>query len=178
MRKQIKRGRRQSGFTLIEVMVAIVVLLAGVIGVAQLVPAAAYLNGQNRADSSSMVYAQREMDEFIDQGMSTAASFTDEQGNTCNLGSTATFNTAVGNPLTTLNGHVAIDFSGSQVSGYGYYYTDPSDTTNAIYDVRWAIITNGPASGTITSRRIILGVKKKSGDTPLQPVTLDSTVYR
>jgi len=110
--------------------------------------------------------------------MSTAASFNDEQGNTCNLGSTSTFNTAVGNPLTTLNGHVAIDFSGSQVSGYGYYYTDPSDTTNAIYDVRWAIITNGPASGTITSRRIILGVKKKSGDTPLQPVTLDSTVYR
>lgn len=178
MRKQSKLGRRQSGFTLIEVMVAIVVLLAGVIGVAQLVPAAAYLNGQNRADSSSMVYAQREMDEFIDQGMSTAASFTDEQGNTCNLGSTSTFNTAVGNPLTTLNGHVAIDFSGSQVAGYGYYYTDPSDTTNAIYDVRWAIITNGPASGAITSRRIILGVKKNSGDTPLQPVTLDSTVYR
>lgn len=178
MRKQSKLGRRQSGFTLIEVMVAIVVLLAGVIGVAQLVPAAAYLNGQNRADSSSMVYAQREMDEFIDQGMSTAASFTDEQGNTCNLGSTSTFNTAVGNPLTTLNGHVAIDFSGSQVAGYGYYYTDPSDTTNAIYDVRWAIITNGPASGRITSRRIILGVKKNSGDTPLQPVTLDSTVYR
>jgi hypothetical protein len=152
------------------------VLIAGVIGVAQLVPAAAYLNDQNRADSTSMVYAQREMDEFIDQPL-TSTSFTDQQGNTCNLGSSSSFNTVVGNPVTTLNGHAAISFSGSQVSGYGYYYQDPADTTGAIYDVRWAVITTG-TSGNITSRRILLGVRKKSGDNPFNPITLDATVEK
>jgi prepilin-type N-terminal cleavage/methylation domain-containing protein len=166
----------QRGFTLIELMIAIVVLVVGVVAVAQLVPAAIFLNSRNRSDSSSLVYAQREMDQFANQPLTGPITFVDQQGNTCNLGGNTVFNTRVGSPVTTVGGHVAIDFSGGQVAGYSYTYTDPTDATLA-YDVRWAVINTG-AAGNIYSRRFILGVRKSGGDTPLPPVTLDTTVSR
>jgi prepilin-type N-terminal cleavage/methylation domain-containing protein len=172
---QKKQGRRQQGFSLIELMIAVVVLVVGVVGVAQLVPAAIFLNSRNRADSGSLVYAQREMDQFVSQPL-TSNTYTDQQGNACNLGGSVSFNAVVGSPVTTVGGHVAINFAGAQVAGYSYNYTDPTDpTTN--YDVRWAVINTGAATS-VFSRRFILGVQKSGGDTPLPPVTLDSTVSR
>jgi prepilin-type N-terminal cleavage/methylation domain-containing protein len=171
-----KKKLVQQGFTLIELMIAVVVLVVGAVAVAQLVPAAIFLNSRNRADSSSLVYAQREMDQFANQPLTGPVTFVDQQGKTCNLGGSTVFNTPVGSPVTTVGGHVAIDFSGGQVAGYSYTYTDPTDATLA-YDVRWAVINTG-AAGNIYSRRFILGVRKSGGDTPLPPVTLDTTVSR
>jgi hypothetical protein len=151
--------------------------VVGVVAVAQLVPAAMFLNGRNRADTGSLVYAQREMDQFVSQPL-TSNTFNDQQGNPpCNLGGNTVFNAVVGNPVTTVAGHVAINFTGAQVAGYGYYYTDPADTSATSYDVRWAVINTG-AAGQVYSRRFILGVQKRAGDTPLPPITLDSTVSR
>jgi len=175
-RVSFEKQKGQQGFTLLELMIAVVVLLAGVLAVAQLIPAAMFLSGANRTDSSSLVYAQRELDQFVEQPLS-ATSFTDQQGNVCNLGSTVTFNTAVGSPLITFAGYTTIDFSQSLVGGYSYYYTDPQDTSGTSYDVRWAVISNG-TPGNVTSRRIILGVRKQGGNTPLQPVTLDTMVEK
>ncbi|HSY30798.1 MAG TPA: prepilin-type N-terminal cleavage/methylation domain-containing protein [Verrucomicrobiae bacterium] len=172
---QNRKQLAQQGFTLIELMIAVVVLVVGVVAVAQLVPAAIFLNSRNRADSSSLVYAQREMDQFVNQPL-TSNTFTDQQGNVCNLGGSVTFNAVVGSPVTTVGGHVSINFTGGQVAGYSYYYTDPLDATTR-YDVRWAVINTG-AAGSVYSRRFILGVQKSAGDTPLPPVTLDSTVSR
>src|ERR1700722_2768059 len=168
-----RKRRGQQGFTLIELMIAVVVLVVGVVAVAQLVPAAIFLNSRNRADSSSLVYAQREMDQFANQPLTGPVTFVDQQGNTCNLGGNTVFNTPVGSPVTTVGGHVAINFTGAKVGGYSYTYTDPTDATLA-YDVRWAVINTGAASN-IYSRRFILGVRKSGGDTPLPPVTLDTT---
>ncbi len=181
MSKQItnnKKHRRQQGFTLIELMIAVLVLVVGVVSVAQLVPAAIFLNSRNRADSSSLVFAQREMDQFVNQPLTTPApyTFTDQQGQVCNLGGATVFNAVVGSPVTTVGGHVAINFSGAQVGGYSFTYTDPTDP-NITYDVRWAVINTGVA-GSVYSRRFILGVQKRGGDTPLPPVTLDTTVSR
>jgi hypothetical protein len=181
MNKQViskRKQKREEGFSFIEVMGAILVLMVGVVGVAQLVPAAVYLNRANRADSSSMVYAQREMDQFVDQPLTSTTTFTDQQGNAgLNLGGSATFNTLIGSPVTTLAGRAAINFTGAQVAGYSYNYRDPEDTTGVFYDVRWAFVLTGTA-GNVTSRRIILGVRKAGGDVPLPPVTLDTLVEK
>jgi len=174
-----KKRRGQQGFTLIELMIAVVVLVVGVVSVAELVPAAMFLNTHNRADSSCMVYAQREMDQFVNYALTTPApyTFTDQQGNTnLNLGGATVFNAVVGSPVTTVGGHVAINFTGGQVAGYSYTYTDPTDP-NTTYDVRWAVINTGTANN-VYSRRFILGVRKSGGNTPLLPVTLDTTVSR
>jgi prepilin-type N-terminal cleavage/methylation domain-containing protein len=172
-----RKQRGQQGFTLIELMIAIVVLVVGVVSVAQLVPAAIFLNSRNRADSSSLVFAQREMDQFVNQPVSGAVTFTDQQNNNCNLGSATVFNTPVGSPLTAVGGHVAVNFTAGKVAGYNFTYRDLADTSNTTYDVRWAVISTGTANN-VYSRRFILGVQKTGGDTPLPPVTLDSTVSR
>jgi len=172
-----RKQRAQRGFTLIELLIAVVVLVVGVVAVAQLIPAAMFLNARNRADSTSLVFAQREMDQFVNQPLTGPITFTDQQGNLCNLGGNTVFNTVVGSPVTTFAGHVAINFSGGQVAGYSYYYTDPTDTSGTSYDVRWAVINTG-AAGQVYSRRFILGVQKRAGDTPLPPITLDTTVER
>jgi prepilin-type N-terminal cleavage/methylation domain-containing protein len=172
-----RKHRAQQGFTLIELMIAIIVLVVGVVAVAKLIPAAMFLNSRNRADTSSLVYAQREMDQFVNQPLTGPFTFTDQQGNVCNLGGNTVFDTVVGNPVTTVGGHVAINFSGGQVAGYSYNYADPRDTSGTIYDVRWAVINTGLGINVYT-KRFILGVQKRGGDTPLPPVTLDTTVGR
>jgi prepilin-type N-terminal cleavage/methylation domain-containing protein len=176
---QTRKYRCQQGFTLIELMIAVVVLVVGVVSVAQLVPAAIFLNSRNRADSSSLVYAQREMDQFVNQAFTAPYIITDQQGNTnCNLGGSTVFNTVVGSPVTptAVAGHVAINFAAGKVAGYSYTYTDPIEASKS-YDVRWAVINTGTAAN-VYSRRFILGVQKSGGDTPLPPVTLDTTVSR
>ncbi|MGB7028961.1 MAG: prepilin-type N-terminal cleavage/methylation domain-containing protein, partial [Candidatus Acidiferrum sp.] len=57
----------QLGFTFVEVLMAIVILLVGIVAVAQLVPASISSNSTNRNDSSALVFAQREMDQFLRQ---------------------------------------------------------------------------------------------------------------
>src|SRR6266852_4055845 len=80
-----KRKVKQSGFTLMEVLVATIVLLTGIVATAQLVPVAVTMNNNNPRDSTALVIAQRELSQMIEQPMS-APQFTDNLGNVCSLG--------------------------------------------------------------------------------------------
>src|SRR5260221_2726114 len=78
--------RQQSGFTLLELAVATLILMVGIAGVVQLVPASQNSNLNNRVDTTAMVFAQREMDQIINQPL-TSATFTDSAGQAVNLAS-------------------------------------------------------------------------------------------
>src|ERR1700730_498877 len=91
----LKYSRKQHGFTLIEVLVATVLLLVGIVAVAQLVPASLNANNGNRSDSTALVFAQRDLAQMLSQPLSSS-SFTDATGNSCNLGNPAAPNTVVG----------------------------------------------------------------------------------
>src|SRR5580700_1239130 len=84
--KRIREG--QEGFSLLEMMLATVILLVGLVAVAQLVPASILLNYRNRNDSTAMVFAQRELDQMLDQPLNSN-SFSDALGNACQLGNSA-----------------------------------------------------------------------------------------
>lgn len=169
---------KQSGFTMMEVLIATIVLIIGLIGVAQLVPMSIGLNTANRQDSTSLVIAQREMDAMIDQPIS-ATTFTDPQGivcgvaAVCSLGNPATPNIVVGSPFLMRGGRPVIDYTQATVAGYSYTCADPNDPGIPSYDIRWAVITLTNGAG----RRIIVGVRKV-GSTPFLPVTLDSMVEK
>src|SRR5579859_4696403 len=98
--KSLKAGnrRQQSGFTLLELGVATLILMVGIAGVVQLVPASQNSNLNNRVDTTAMVFAQREMDQMINQPL-TSATFTDVDGNVINLGSQTASNTVFGGPV-------------------------------------------------------------------------------
>ena len=170
----------QEGFSILEMLLATVILLVGLVAIAQLVPASILLNYRNRTDSAALVFAQRELDQMLAQPLNPTTSppsFTDADGNLCYLGDPAQPNELVGtNVLVSLTNTPIIDFT-SSVSNYNFTYQDTSDPSGITYDVRWAVIITGNGT-TASSKRIILGIRQAGGSGYFQPITLDVTVTK
>src|SRR6266852_1880701 len=167
-RATTKSRNQQKGFSILEMLLATVILLVGLVAIAQLVPASLLLNFRNRTDSSALVFAQRQLDQMIDQPLSSS-SFVDVLGNTCLLGSPANPNITQGpNSVVSVNNQTLISFAGptpspAPTSGYGFTYSDPTDPSGTTYDVRWTVILTGNGS-TVGSKRFILGVRQLGGN--------------
>jgi prepilin-type N-terminal cleavage/methylation domain-containing protein len=174
----------ESGFTLVEMLMATVIVVVGLVAVAQLVPTSIMLNANNRSDGAALVIAQRQM-EALRAVPLTATTFTDPSGLTCPLSTTCSVGNpgqsgAVGCSVVPFNNTPVIDFAQNPVPpGYGYSYTDPNDPLGAVNDVRWAVVTvtNG-TNGPVTGKRIIVGVFRRGMKNPAFPVSLDTMVSK
>ncbi len=165
----------EGGFSILEMMFATIILLVGLVAIAQLVPASILLNYRNRTDSSALVFAQRQLDQMLDQPMNPPSNqFTDALGNICQLGNPAVTNAVQGTNVLLFNNQALIDFT-SSVPGYNFTFQDPTDPSGTTYDVRWAVIITGNGS-TASSKRFILGVRQAGGSGYFQPITLDTMV--
>lgn len=176
-----RRGER--GFTLIEMLFATVIVVVGLVAVAQLVPTSIMMNANNRNDGTALVIAQRQMEALRSVPL-TATTFTDPLGVTCPFGQTCnvgdpTQSGVVGSPVVLFNNSPIINYALAIVNGYGFTYTDPNDPTGAVNDVRWAVVTvtNG-ANGPVTGRRIIVGAFRRGMKAPTYPVSLDTMVSK
>jgi prepilin-type N-terminal cleavage/methylation domain-containing protein len=118
---QVRPHRGPAGFTLIEVLLALVILLVGIVAVAQLVPASISLDSANRKDSQELVFAQRELEQFIEQPLQSTA-FIDSLGNNCPLGVPGQ---TVGSPTAIVGGLVVEDFSLAADPNYSFLAVDP-----------------------------------------------------
>ena len=175
---------KQRGFTLTEMLIATVVVLVGLVAVAQLVPTSVLLNSNNRNDGTALVFAQHEVEAMRGQPL-MSTTFSDPVGMTCPIGTTCSLGNPtqpgqlVGSPVVINSANAPIiDFSQAQVTGYSFNYTDPNDPFNAPYDVRWAVITVANAQSVVTGKRIILGVFRRGMQTPSLPITLDTMVEK
>jgi len=174
--KRLRDGQR--GFSILEMMLATIILLVGLVAIAQLVPASILMNYRNRTDSSALVFAQREMDQMLDQPLNpTPPQFTDALGNVCYLGSSASLNTVQGSPVVVVNNQPLINFNAAPVTNYSFTFSDSTDPSGTTYDVRWAVIITGNANN-VSSKRGILGVQQRGGNGYFQPITLDTMVER
>lgn len=174
-----RRRKREQGFSILEMMLATMILLVGLVAIAQLVPASILLNYRNRMDSSALVFGQRQLDQMLDQPL-TVNQFTDALGNICQLGNPAVTNTVQGSTLTTIHNQPHIVFTLpnpplAPTNGYGFTYQDATDPNGTTYDVRWAVIITGNG-GAASSRRIILGIRQAGGTGYFQPIILDTMV--
>lgn len=172
---------RQRGFTLLELAVATLILMVGIVGVVQLVPASQNSNLNNRVDTTAMVFAQREMDQMINQPLTTG-NFTDSDGRSINLGSQTVSNTVFGGPVIMQGTAASIDFTAAQVGGYNYTFTDPNDLGDAAaatYRMRWAVITT-VSGGVVVSKRFIVGCRRVGGGGGriLNPAVVDTMVQK
>src|SRR5262249_34705657 len=136
MRKLNNGSKRRRGFSLLEVMIALMLLLVGLVAVAQLVPISLRMNNDNRSDSVALVLAQRELDQMVDQPLKSTQ-FTDALGNVCNLGNPGTPNNVVGSPVATINNRPTIDFTAGQSGGYHFYFLHPEEPQCAPADNLW-----------------------------------------
>lgn len=180
----MKHSRTQQGFTLLELAIATVVLLFGVVAVMQLVPRAIQANLDNRMSTTSTVIAQRLMDLMTNAGVNSAT-LVDSSGtfpcnafNVCSMGvgGGAVGDFTAGSPL--LAGG-RINFGAPPVPGFRILYQDPNEPSGTPYDIRWAVVTSvrtvGPQTAIVVSKRIILGVQRQNGR---DPVTLTSWITR
>jgi prepilin-type N-terminal cleavage/methylation domain-containing protein len=174
----------ERGFTLVEMLIATVVVVVGLVAVAQLVPTSMMMNANNRSDGTALVIAQRQM-EALRAVPLTSTTFTDPLGVTCPLGQTCNIGNPtqvgmVGCPVVLFNNSPVINFAPpTAVAGYGFTYTDLNDPSGAVNDVRWAVVsvtsgTNGP----VTGRRIVVGVFRRGMKTITYPISLDTMVSR
>lgn len=161
---------------------ATAVLIIGLVGVAQLIPASLLLNSGNRVSSAALVMAQQEMDQLVNQPLNLPVpqQFTDSHGFPCMLGDpTQPSNTFVGSPILMANNLPLIDFSQDQVDGYSFNYVDLNDPSGATWDVRWAVITTTNGAGeAVTAKRFIVGARQVGGANFVLPVTLDTMVAK
>lgn len=161
---------------MVELMVAILVMAVGLVAVAQLVPASIRLNTGNRNDSTAMVLAQNEMNQFLEQPLNVFT-YTDPAANpcnACNLGIAGVTGVWVGSPLVPFNNAQVINFAAGTVPGFNFTWRDPNDPSGVQYDVRWAVYTTANPSG----KRFIIGARRVGGNAPFVPVTLDSMVQK
>lgn len=170
----IGRRRSQRGFTMLELAIATVILLVGIVSVVQLVPASIGTNMNNRYDTKATVLGQRMIEQFALQPL-TAATFTDADGNILNLGNPATPGVVVGSPL--VAGAATIDFTQATVAGYNLQYVDPNDPQRGSYDIRWAVITTVNA-GTPVVKRFVVGVRRFGAKRIPLTVNFDTTVSK
>jgi prepilin-type N-terminal cleavage/methylation domain-containing protein len=173
------RKIRQRGFTLVEVLVATIVLMTGVVAVAQLVPVAVTANNVSRRDSTALVIAQRELSQMLERPLSVFT-FNDafNPPHAVSLGSAGAPGATVGNPVVVIANRPVIDYSVAQVGGYGFTtQPDPQDPYRSQYDVRWAVITDGNGT-TAASRRIIISARLLGGNRYSLPLTLDAMVQQ
>jgi prepilin-type N-terminal cleavage/methylation domain-containing protein len=168
------RHSSERGFSLLEMLIATVVLLVGIVSVVQLVPASLQSNKNNRQDTTATVVAQRELDQMLNQPIQNTT-FIDSDGRTIDLGNPAQNNVLVGAPV--LAGTATIDFSQALVPGYNFTYVDPNDGTGTHYRVRWAVITTTNA-GNAVSKRILIGCWHQDPTQITRPVNIDTTVQK
>ena len=171
-------GRNSHGFSLVELLIATVILLVGLVGIAQLVPASILINQKGRLDSSSLVFAQRELDQMLVHPL-TDTSFFEANGALCaafcSLGDGSTPGVPQGNGVIWVNNRPFVDFSGAPVDNFSFTYTDPNDPFGVTYDVRWAVVVT-LSGNSITGKRFFVGVRQLNGSTFVPAVTLDAAV--
>ena len=134
LKMKSRKKRNQQGMTLIELMIALVVLMVGVVGSMALIAYAMGGNGRSKQLSISVVVAQMITEKLSSQKASVSNSMTviDCAGNS------TTVATAAGGP--TLNSSGEEDFTATAVTGYQMYYTDCGTSSRQMtYDVRWTI---------------------------------------
>jgi prepilin-type N-terminal cleavage/methylation domain-containing protein len=127
-------ARDERGMSLVELMIALVVLLVGVVGSMSLIGLSIGGNGRSRQQSNSTAIVQMLTEKISSVKASTSPNLTITD---C-AGNSSTITTAAGGSALTSSG--AVDYTQSPVSNYQMLFTDcGTGGMQFTYDVRWNI---------------------------------------
>ena len=129
-----QKHQSESGMSLIELLIAAVVLVVGFSGLLIMIMSAIATNGRNNRDSTGTVLAQQVLEQIATQPANSGASLTmtDCAGNNF----TMKFDGTGGSPLS----GSAIDFTQAKVDNYHMdFVVCGTQGRQATYDVRWNV---------------------------------------
>jgi prepilin-type N-terminal cleavage/methylation domain-containing protein len=141
-RKRNSAARPQSGMTMIELMIAMVVLAVGIVGSMALVVRAIGGDAASKQLTNSTAVAQMVTERImaVPANTNTILTITDCTNTVYNV------NTNPGGPAVTSSGD--LDFTASTMAGYYMPYTDCGTANRAAaWDVRWNIAAIAGSSG-------------------------------
>ena len=172
--KKRNKWSKQSGTSLIELMIACLVLMVGVLGVASLIPIAIGANSRNRQQSNSTVIAQMVMEKILSvpAGTSPVLVVSDCLPVANNVNTIGTPGAGSG---ATLLPSGDVDFNATAPAGYGMLYTacGAAGGGQSVYDVRWNI--QQPA-GTTFVKLITISAKLRGNGTDPRYFSLPVTI--
>ncbi len=165
-RKNKKALRKERGMTLIELMIAMVVLLVGIVGSMALIAYAIGGNGRSRQQSNATVIAQMISEKISSQKAVLNNNLTVYD---CTGTASAVYTAAGGGAL---NSSGDVDMTAAAVAGYQMYYTDCGTSgRQMIYDVRWNI-----TQPTTYTKLVIVTAKMKGAGTDIKVFSLPVSV--
>ena len=165
-----KRMGRQAGVTMIELMIAGMVMVVGFLGMMILITTAIATNNRNKMDTNATLAAQMVFEEIrADIATGASPTLTDCAGNAWTIGVGS--NTVGSTTGATLSGS-SIDFSATAVTNYSMLYkVCTANGGQATYDVRWNVQTLTTGASLVT-----VGAKPVGASSDLKyfalPVTL------
>lgn len=152
--------------SLIELMIALVVLLIGVMGSMALIAYAIGGNSRSRQQSNATVVAQMLSEKIASQKAVLSQSLTVSD---C-VGTSSTVATGAGGGALTGSGDV--DFTQAAVTGYQMYYTDCGTNGRQVsYDVRWTI-----TQPTTYTKLVVVSAKMKNAGTDSKVFSMPVTI--
>jgi prepilin-type N-terminal cleavage/methylation domain-containing protein len=172
-------ARNSQGFSLVELMVAMVILTVGVLGGMVMIIIGMTRDNTNRVDTTATNAAQAVLEEIAGAPVNTnpTLTVTDCLGNSLQINTAGSASPGSGAPLQN-NGD--IDFSQGPVAGYQMNYTVCGSANNVqtTYDVRWHLTMVGPGNTgklvVVSARQPFVATSKGIGF--ITPVTLRTIV--
>jgi len=172
--KMKNKKSKQRGSSLVELMIACLVLTVGVAGTVSLIPIAIGANSRNRQQSNSTVIAQMVMEKImsVPAGTSTILTINDCVPNSFSINTSGTTGAGLG---ATLLASGDANFNVAAPAGYSMLYTacGPAGGQASVYDVRWNIQT--PSNSTFV-KLITVSAKLKGTGTDIKYLTLPVTI--
>jgi prepilin-type N-terminal cleavage/methylation domain-containing protein len=163
--------RRQQGMSLIELMIAMVVIMVGVAGTVPLIALSMGGNGRSRQQSNSAAIAQMLTEKIASVKATTSPALTITD---CTGASFTVSTTAPGG--STLLSSGAVDYTQAAVANYQMSYTNcGTGGMQTVYDVRWNITQ----PSTYTKLLTVSAKKQGSATDPIMfslPVTIRTLV--
>jgi prepilin-type N-terminal cleavage/methylation domain-containing protein len=162
-----KAIRRERGMSLVELMIAMVVLLVGLVGSMALVATSMGNNGRSRQQGNATIVAQLVTEKISSVRATTSPllQITDCAGNIFNVSTTA----PGGSPLTATGD---VDFTQAPVASYQMLYTDCGTAGRQfVYDVRWNIQQPTP-----NIKLLVVSAKKQNVSTDIRYFSLPVTI--
>jgi len=144
-----KRNKKMArGFSLIELMIAMVVLAVGLLGGIMFIGVAKANNGRSKLHTTAVTLAESTMEKIVAIPRSATAAAAGTTMTDC-AGNVFTIQTAPGGSPLIGSGAFAgsVDFSQPQVPDYSMRYVMCGPGNGAVYDIRWNV-DNGPTPST------------------------------
>jgi prepilin-type N-terminal cleavage/methylation domain-containing protein len=176
-KNNMRRGER--GMTMIELLIAMVVLAAGLAAVMVLVNGAITSNARNKFDTTATTLSETVLERIAAAGPSATGTvtITDCANNLLTLNTAGAASPGAG---ATVNAAGNISFSGSAPTGYGISYVAcAKNNSQATYDIRWNIVSHTSGSA-VYSKTITVSARESAagslGSLFAAPVTLRTTI--